>query len=323
MSGGRVFVGLDVGGTQVKGGAIRADELDRLDPEQVVGRTVTRDTDLERGASDLLDRLAAFARELGADGPLGLGCPGVYDGRSGVLLRSANLKVLEGVHLARELARRLDLEPPSVAVGNDADLAAYGEQWLGAGRGIDDLVMLTLGTGIGSGIVLAGELFTGSGGRGAEVGHMVVRARRHDEPQEPGLRCGCGAYGCLERLASASAARRRAVAAGLTPDLEQLARRARDSDGPERALLRAIGRDLGAGLLALTALLDVGTYVIGGGFGGALDLLRPGIQEVLAERDYGRDPPRLLSAQLGAAAGWIGAARLAAYTPPHGLVSRP
>jgi glucokinase len=307
----RTVVGLDLGGTQVKGGFVVEGEHHAPDVDQTLSRTATIDTALDAGVEDLLDRLARFARELGSDGPLGLGVPGVLEQPGGRLLRSANLKALEGLDLGAELAQRLDLPREQVFVDNDANVATYGEQWLGAGAGIQDLIMLTLGTGIGSGLVINGKLYTGPTGKAAEVGHMVVRSRPAHGPEDPDLRCGCGAYGCLERLASASAAIRRARAAGLETDLRTLSETARSRPGPERDLLFEIGFDLGAGLLAATAVLDVTCYIIGGGFGRSLDLLEPGIRAALDERDYGHDPPRLLSATLGSAAGWIGAARMA------------
>lgn len=300
-------VGLDVGGTQVKGGWIEADELPDPDPGVLVERTRAIDTDLDRGVSDLLDRLAAFARELGLVDVLGVGVPGVFHPATGELLRSANMRAIEGVRLREELAARLDVG--AIAVDNDANAAAFGEQWLGAGRDVDDLILVTLGTGVGGAVVLSGEVFRGPTGRGGEIGHLVVRSRDAGEPEDPGLRCGCGAYGCLERVASATAARRRARAAGLTEDLEELHRRATEGSETERALFHDVGRDLGAGLLSAVALLDVTTVLVGGGFGAALDVLRPGIEEVLAERDYGNDPVVVRRAELGEAAGWIGAAR--------------
>jgi len=306
-----VFVGLDVGGTQIKGGALRARELSSLDPALVTERLVSIDTELESGVERFFDRLADFARQLGFEGGLGIGFPGIFRTGSSVLLRSANMEALAGIDLGAELAARLDVDPDSLAVCDDANLAAYGEQWLGAGRGLSDLVLLTLGTGIGGGILLDGKLFTGPGGRGAEIGHLIVRGLRPGEPEEDGLRCGCGAYGCLERLASATATRRRAAAAGLTADLPELARAAREGPGPERELWRAVGRDLGQGILNVTTLLDISTFVVAGGLGAALDVLLPGIEEALAEREYGGETPRIVPAELGTSAGWIGAVRVA------------
>jgi len=306
------YLGLDVGGTQVKAGVLAAAELARVDGPALVARTVTLDTHLEDGVDAFLDRLAAFAREVGSGARVGLGFPGVFHPVTGRLVRSANLRAVEGRDLAAELGARLSLPARSIAVQNDANLATYGEQWLGAGRGARDLVLLTLGTGVGGGIVLDGRLFTGPGGQGAEIGHAVLRSRQPDEPEEEGLRCGCGAYGCLERLVSATAAQRRARRAGLGDDLERLAERAREGEPAPRALFHAVGRDLGAGLLTVSAILDVGLYLIGGGFGAALDLLLPGLEDAYGERDYGAAPPRILPAELGGAAGWIGAARWAA-----------
>ena len=307
----RVFVGLDIGGTQVKAGAIHEREFDALDAGSITDRTQSIETSLDRGVEDLIDRLVEFALSLGANATLGVGCPGVFEQPGGRLLRSANLQPLEGLDLPALLAARAGWERSRVRIENDANLATYGEQWLGAGRDSPNMVMLTLGTGIGSGLVLGDKLFAGPTGKAPELGHIIVRSKPSDEPDAPGLRCGCGAYGCLERLASAPAVMFRAEQQGLTTALKELAQAARQSDGRERQLLFEVGYDLGAGLLTATSALDVTCFVIGGGFGRALDVLQPGIDAALGERDYGHATPHLIPAQLGPAAGWIGAARLA------------
>jgi glucokinase len=141
-----------------------------------------------------------------------------------------------------------------------------------------------------------------------EVGHVCI------DPLGPP--CGCGRRGCVEQFASATAAIRRAKAAGLPEgspgDLELLAKQARAWDGPERALLQDVGRDLGRGLGVVVCLLDLRTFVIGGGFGAATDVLEPGIRAGLRDRSYGDRllHVRILPAKLGGDAGWIGAARL-------------
>ena len=319
-SASQIFLGLDVGGTQVKAGILEAGELATADSADLATRTRTLDTNLEDGADSFFERLANFVLETAPRARVGLGFPGVFDPHSGRLVRSANLRSVEGLDLGGELARHLDRSPREIPVDNDANLATYGEQWLGAGRGVSDLVMLTLGTGIGGGIVLGGSIFRGSAGKGAEIGHLIVRGTESSREEDPALRCGCGAYGCLERLASATAARHRAARVGLEGELDVIAERARASEGPERDLFHAIGRDLGVGLLSVNTLLDVSTFVIGGGFGAALDVRRPGLLEAYLERDYGGDPPRLIPAELGAAAGWIGAARLAAEAAGYTVV---
>ena len=171
---------------------------------------------------------------------------------------------------------------------------------------------MTLGTGIGGGLILDGRPFSGEG-QGGEVGHMVV------DPLGPP--CPCGSRGCLETLASANAARRRALERGLPEgdpgNLELCVERARERAGPERVLLEQIGLDLGRGLGAVVCLLDVRLFVFGGGFSAAFDLLEAGIRAGIAERSFGERAAalRLRRAVLGPAAGWIGAARLCAELP--------
>jgi glucokinase len=141
-----------------------------------------------------------------------------------------------------------------------------------------------------------------------EIGHVCI------DPNGPP--CGCGRRGCVEQFASATAGIRRAKEAGLPNEdpgnLELLAKQARAWDGAERALLFAIGRDLGRGLATVVSLLDMRTFVIGGGFGAATDVLEPGIRAGLMDRTYGDRlaQVRILPAKLGSDAGWIGAARL-------------
>jgi glucokinase len=294
-------VGIDLGGTSVKAGAVSASG------EILSRRSVP--VDAAAGASALLDRMAGIARELTVEGAIGLGSPGLFDRARGSILEAPNLHFLEGVSIRDELARRLDLPPDAVLLENDANVAALAEHWLGAGRGEPDGLTVTLGTGVGGGLVLSGRLFSGPGGMAGEIGHVVVDPR--------GPKCGCGSHGCLETLASASAARRRALERGLpreSPgDLELLAEAARRAAGPERELLLEIGADLGRGLAAVVTLLDLRLFVIGGGFGAALDVLDPGIRAGLSERTYGLrvGGVRIVPAALGPDAGWIGAARLA------------
>jgi glucokinase len=294
-------VGIDLGGSAVKAGAV-------TEAGEVLARR-SIPVDSTAGASVLLDRIAELARELGAARAVGLGSPGLLDRARGSVIEAPNLHFLEGISLRDELARRLNFPPEAVLLENDANVAALAEHWMGAGRSEPDLLTVTLGTGVGGGFVLAGELFSGPGGMAGEIGHVVV------DPLGP--RCGCGSRGCLETFASASAARRRAIERGLPPekpgDLELLAQAARRGPGPERELLVDIGRDLGRGLAAVVTLLDLRVFVVGGGFGAALDVLEPGIRAGLAERTYGMRIAgvRIVPASLGADAGWIGAARLA------------
>lgn len=291
------WVGIDLGGTAIKAGAV--DENGRA----LERRSVP--TELARGADAVLDKIAALARELGARDALGIGVPGLIDPDSQVLVACPNLKVLEGRAIERELAQRMS--SVRIATLNDANAAALGEHWIGAGRGAEDLLLVTLGTGVGGGLILRGALHRGPGGMAGEIGHVVV------DPN--GLACGCGARGCVETLASASAAERRAKERGLPRvapgDLALLTDIARRSDGAERALLFEIGRDLGRALGVVVSLLDLRHFVLGGGFGAAADVLEPGVRAGIALTSYGhrQNLVRIVPAALGSDAGWIGAAR--------------
>ncbi|MBL8859019.1 MAG: ROK family protein [Planctomycetes bacterium] len=295
------LVGIDLGGTGIKAGA--CDETGRiLDSKSIP-------TGLGDGPEAVLDRMAQLARDLGADKRVGVGSPGLIDHANGRVLESPNLLTMQGVPMRREIARRLGFAERDVILENDANCAAFGEQWCGAGKGESDMLLVTLGTGVGGGLVLAGKLYGGPGGMAGEIGHVCI------DPDGPP--CGCGRRGCVEQFASATAAIRRAKDKGLPRakpgDLVQLSRLAREADGPERALLHDIGRDLGRGLGMVVCLLDLRTYVIGGGFGAATDVLEAGIRVGLRDRSYGDrlQSVRILPAQLGSDAGWIGAARLA------------
>ena len=292
------WVGVDLGGTTIKAGCLDAS-----------GAHQTRrqvETNVAEGPERVMQRIAALARELGVCDSIGIGVPGLVDAQRGLVTHSPNLAPMQGYPLRAALASELGLQERAVQLENDACVAALGEHWLGGARGLPNVLMVTLGTGVGGGLVLGGELYRGSTGLAAEIGHITV---------EPGgALCGCGNLGCLEALASATSASRRAAAAGLPQDLVELTRRARAGDAQCQALLHDVGLDLGRGLGMVLMLLDLDAFLIGGGFGSALDQLKPGIEDGILERSYGRERSdlRILPAELGADAGWIGAARLGA-----------
>ncbi len=294
------WVGIDLGGTGIKAGRLNEAGGDRKRAEA--------ETRVHEGPEAVVGRMARLARELGVQDHLGVGVPGLVDHAAGLIRKSPNLAPLEDFPLRRALAQELGLAEERVHIENDACVAALGEHWLGGARGLTNVMMVTLGTGVGGGLILAGELFSGSTGLAAEIGHVIV------DPAGP--LCGCGNIGCLEALASATAAERRCVAAGLGNSLVAVCTRAREGDVGCREVLHAVGLDLGRGLAAALMLLDLDAFLIGGGFGAALDLLRDGIEDGLLERTYGRsrEQLRLLPAELGADAGWIGAAKLGSRT---------
>jgi glucokinase len=303
-------IGLDLGGTKCLAVAVENDE--------VVGelRVPT-----PPGTAALLDALAGATRRLSDVGGVvgvGVGAPGLVD-RDGVLRFAPNLRgVGANLRLKDELEGRLGVE---VRVDNDATCAAWGERQMGAGRGFDQVVMVTLGTGIGGGIIVDGRLARGANGFGGEIGHMVV------DPDGPP--CPCGQRGCWERFASGSGlgrlGREAALAgdadrlvelAGGDPELvrgEHVGRAAADGDPGAMAVLHDFARWVALGLANLTNIFDPEAFVLGGGLIEMGDLLLAPVgaafTELLAARAQ-RPPVAILPASLGEHAGAIGAARL-------------
>ena len=202
--------------------------------------------------------------------------------------KAVNLPGWENYPARAEIERRLGAR---VVLENDARVAALGEQWLGAARGVPNMAMLTLGTGIGGGIVLGGKIWHGMNGMAGEFGHVTV------EPE--GYPCACGNRGCSERYASASALlrmAREAVASGQAPSLAEAASSdaefgaksiynlAIQGDEPARRIFRNFGRYLGILLADLVNVLNLEMYVIGGGVSSAWDAFAPTMFEELRQR---------------------------------------
>lgn len=314
MSG--LFIGIDVGGTNLKAGAV--DGAGRL------LAAVRRPLDFrgtEAFADDLADLARAALSAAGAasgDGAgVGIGLPGAVSG--GEVLYTTNIP-LERTDLASLFRRRLDLP---VLLGNDADCAAVGEYLRGAGRGCRDFVAVTLGTGLGGGIILDGRLRGGE--TSSEAGHLVTHVG--------GLPCPCGRRGCWEQYASATALIRQTRAAMAThPEslLHRLAaeRGAVDGQTPFQAaeagdetalaVCRQYVEELAEGTASLINLLRPEAVAFGGGVAGAperllLEPLRRRVGELCFSRHGGR-ATRILRAELGNDAGIIGAALLGRVT---------
>jgi glucokinase len=308
-------LGIDIGGTKVAGGIVA--------PDGTVLATARRATP---GASvaDTEDAIAAVVEELAArhDGDLvgvGVGAAGWFDRTGDTVLFSPHLAWRNSA-LRKDLAGRLQRP---LWVGNDADAAGWAEYRYGAARGADLALMITLGTGIGGGIVLDGRLRRGSHGVAGEWGHMRV--------VPDGRLCACGNRGCWEQYASGTAlgqtarevARTSPAAAALLlervdcePDRltgEDVARAAADGDPLALELVTEVGVWLGQGIADLAAVLDPEVVVIGGGVSKLGEMVlgpaRQRLERALPGRGY-RPGPRVVVAELGPQAGLVGAADL-------------
>ena len=308
-----MFVGIDVGGTNLKAGLV--DQEGHL--LAAARRPLSGFTGAEDFATDLTELVLQAAKEGGVEvealESVGIGLPGAVDG--GDVLFTTNIP-MENVPLAKLFRQRLDIP---VYLGNDADCAAVGEFFGGAGRGCRDFVVVTLGTGIGAGIILDGKLRGGLAS--SEAGHMVI--------QQGGEPCNCGRRGCWERYASATALIQQTRAAmeahpesGLYQAAEALGtvdgrtafQAALAGDETALAVCRQYVEYLADGTASLINILRPEVVAIGGGVAAAPEalLLEP-LREIVGREAYARHGgrvTRVLRAELGNDAGIIGAALL-------------
>lgn len=320
-----VAVGLDVGGTKAlallvtREGEI-VDELRSSTPHDEHGPAGVAT------AKVLASQVEKLAERHGLDAvklPIGIGMPGMVR-RDGRLAFAPNLHSASGASFP-ELLNEL-LGAKAIYMENDGNCAALAEHAWGAGRDVDNFVMVTLGTGIGGGIIANGELVRGQNGFGGEIGHMAVEAR--------GALCGCGGYGCWERYASGGGLARLTTLWATEGRLPVLtARRGAPTsvsgedvtiaagEGLAEAvdLMKEVAWWLARGLANLVAILDTGHFVIGGGLSVAADLLLPSAREFLADLVFGfasRPEIVVTTSSLTVHAGALGAAKVALDRQP-------
>jgi len=308
------FIAVDIGGTQIRAAL--------CDPAGGIHRRAEDLTAGHEGHEAVMDRIEGAIRQVwSADGEVaavGVAAPGPLDPWSGVVFEAPNIPCWEDYPLRDVIQERLGV--PTV-VGNDANAAALAEQRFGAGQGKQDLIYITVSTGVGGGIIVNGELLLGAHGLAGEVGHIIV------EPDGPP--CGCGSRGCLEALASgpsiARQARRRILAGESSRALELaqgdpnaitakiLNQAAQEGDRLAVDVFRQAGAYLGIALVSLLHLFDPSIVVIGGGVSKAGDLLLQPACEVVRQRcmndRYWRDTP-IVPAALGDDVGLLGALAL-------------
>ncbi len=297
-------LGIDIGGTRLRAAVVAADG------------TILERTARPTPAAEAEPLLAAL-RELVAEYPqlpAGIGIAGLVD-PVGTVRYGPNIGVRD-LPLARELTG--DRDAP-VVVANDASVAALAEQRVGVAAGSDDVVLMTLGTGVGGGIVVGGQVVLGSGGFAGELGHLVVH--------EGGRKCPCGNRGCIEAYASGTAlgliTRERLVDPDLVTSLREIddpsgpdvTRAAADGDPVAIEVLTEVGEWLGVAMASLVNALDPDVVVLGGGAAHSVAAVAlPHAQQAMAERLVGaawRTPPPIELAALGDDAGVVGAALLA------------
>jgi glucokinase len=311
-------IGLDLGGSKVAGGVVDSTGavVERLAPR--LARTDTREEVLRT----VLDIVAEVRRRHAVDG-IGIGVAGLVDWPSGRVRWSPSTGY-DDTDLRRLVAEATGVR---VVVDNDANAAAWGEALVPGGAAADEyLVMLCVGSGLGSGFVLGGEVYRGATGIAAEIAHLPV-----DSGSTEVCGCGCGLAGGLGTLVSGAAlerAARRVAAADPDGPIARLGRgpegvtgrtateAARQGDPAARDLFARLGQWLGVGASVLVALLDPGRIVVGGGLVAASDLYLDQMRETMRRRTFAREHrelPSIAPARLGAEAGWIGAGLLALH----------
>jgi glucokinase len=319
-------IGVDLGGTNLRIAAV--DEAGRI------LQTINTATEVARGRDAVVKEMCEAIRSLalkhhsaGSLLGIGIGVPGIIDMNSGMIRRSPNLPDWQNYPVKQEIERLLSTD---VYLENDANSAALGEKWLGAGKAENDICMFTLGTGVGGGIILDGKVWHGMTGMAAELGHINVEPNGHP--------CGCGSKGCLEQYASATAVRRmakEAIARGGANALEKLSvtdaefngktifELAMKGDKAAQGVYQRAGGALGIVIAGMINALNLPMYVIGGGVSNSWDAFAPAMMDQIKLRSFvyaatlGDDPnaphvqrTEVRKAMLGGDAGLLGAARL-------------
>lgn len=295
-------IGVDLGGTNLRAAAI--------DRNGRIIAKISGSTQYSSGRDAILSHIVTAIR--GAqlqveDGNLlgvGIGIPGYIQIETGVVIGSANLPAFDGYPVRDEIQRQLGIP---IILENDANAAAMGEQWMGAGRGVKDLVLLTLGTGIGGGIIADGRILHGFLGMAGELGHMTVIP--------DGNPCGCGNYGCLERHASATAVVSMGRALGLGDTnltAEDVYNLAKEGNQRAKAVFESMGRSLGIAIANLINIFNFPLYLLSGGALGSWDCFAPTMFEQVRRRSFTftRTDTKIDRATLGNEAGLYGAAYL-------------
>ena len=298
MEAGTFYIGMDLGGTTFKALAVTPDG-------RILGR-VQEDTWAQQGPQVVVQRMGAAIRRLQEDAApapwhlaaVGFGIPGILNLPAGIVRRSPNLPGWEDFDLRTALSQHLEVP---VTIENDANAAVLGEAWLGAGRETDHFLMLTLGTGVGGGAIVAGNILHGAHGYGGEIGHTVV------DPDGP--LCHCGSQGCLEQFASGTAMARMAEPHYGKVTAQDVALAARRGEAQALEVFSQVGRYLGIACASLANLFNPECIAIGGGAARAFDLFIETMQTTMRSRTFPEvyNSVRIVPAECGNDAGGFGA----------------
>ncbi len=282
-------IGVDLGGTNLRIAAV--------DQHGKVLEKITTGTEVTRGRDNVIHEMCTAIQDLatkfraaGGMAGIGIGVPGIIEMQTGMLRESPNLPGWHDYPVKHEIERRLGA---NVILENDANAAALGEKWLGAASHVDDMCMITLGTGVGGGIVLHGRIWHGMTGMANELGHITV------EPD--GVPCGCGSFGCLEQYASATAVKRMAIEAVVNGKAPELGRAMNEDpefsakvvyqmsvqgDEPAQKIFHVVGRAIGIVVAGLVNIFNLPMYVIGGGVASAWEAFAPSMLEEVRKRSF-------------------------------------
>ena len=310
------YIGLDVGGTTFKAGVV--DEQGKILHKDAMP------TGIERPYQEIIADMALLCKKVAADAgiameeiaSIGVGVPGLFDNKTGRIPFCTNLG-WHDIPFVEEMKKHLDTK---VVGDNDATVAGLAEAVAGVSAGVSDSVFLTLGTGVGGGIIIGGKPYSGAHGCGSEIGHMMIRMR--------GEKCTCGCFGCFERYASATAIIREAKKAlEENPESSMMEKcggdpekinakividAAREGDAAAKAVFDEYVYALAVGIINIINMLDPEVIVLGGGVSAAGSFLLDAVREAVKPMVFFKTMPyaRIELAQLGNDAGIIGAAFL-------------
>jgi glucokinase len=294
-------IGVDLGGTNLRAAAVTADGAML---EKISGTTDLHDG-REAVIADIVAAINQLKAKCGSDklAGVGIGVPGFILIEEGVIVGSNNLPEFDHFPIRDDIEQKLGTP---IFLENDANAAALGEKWIGAGRDVQDLVLLTLGTGVGGGIISAGRVIHGHVGMAGELGHVTV--------VPAGNPCGCGNYGCLEKHASATAIVAMARMMQLGDDLtaEDVYKLAKGGNEKAKMIFHTTGMMLGIALANLINIFNFPLYLLSGGVLAGWDEFAPSMMAEIQKRSftYRNTKTRVEKASLGKEAGLFGAAYL-------------